>query len=78
MPKGMVEVTAKFRREVDTSDFVTDEDLDDLEEDGRDAFELSLEDAAARLQEQYESGDLAVQDEPEFDGADISVRVIGG
>lgn len=77
MTIGKVEVTVKFTREIDTADFVTDEDREDLDDED-DEVELTLEEAAERLAEQYGEGEVSVEDEAGFIEASVEVRVIGG
>lgn len=79
MPKFTVEVLVRFRKVLDTKDFVTEEDLEDLEEDDDpDSFDISEAEALSRFEEQLSEGDPAVQDLSEFDSGDIDVRMIGG
>lgn len=77
MTIGKVEVTVKFTREIDTADFVTDADREDLDDED-DEVELTLEEAAERLAEQYGEGEVSVEDEAGFVDASVEVRVIGG
>lgn len=74
--QGIVEVTVKFRREIDTTDFITDDDYDDV--DDGDEPEITLEEAASRLQAKYEEGDEMLSEEPRIDDSEVEVRVIGG